>query len=178
VKVLVLALVAALALASASAAAAAPAAKSPPTYDDVFGDAKLELAHRQVDKAEVPARTEADRVALAVAATCWYQRVQLSNNGWWGSWTLWQTNYWCGTGVNGVITYRSTNQGQSSTGFCSPTAPAQSYAVNGYVGYWFVDLKTQGSFNCSIAGIGYNGSPWFVVRYTSWGSVTPYAWDS
>ena len=167
-KVLVLALAVALALVAAPSALADKLPKGGlPSNEEIFSGGRFEVTQQQVEKAQIPARSADERIAVAAASACWEIRYTYRKDGWWGYWQVWHQTYWCG-GAPYVITYRSTQDGASSGGACAVTGGANSWRASGGVGQWYVDVQTQASFGCFVGWN--NGSPWFNVKYTAGGS--------
>ncbi len=159
--------VAALVVAPASLADKPVKPEKVATAEEVFGNASITtFPARKISKSEVPTTDSVDRLAVAAASACWYGTAEYSKSGWWGSWLVRQTNYWCGNGS--IITSRSTGQGQSASGACYVSSDAQTWAVGGYVGSFSVDLKTQTNITCFLGWT--SGSPWVVVRYYAMGA--------
>jgi hypothetical protein len=139
-----------------------------PSLAEVFANPQIDAKAVPTPADELAAAERAGSIEAGIAgfAGCWTVEYEMRKDGWWGHWRIWQQTTWCGR--DGAITYRSTIDGQSASGACSPSVEAHSWRASGGYGYSWVTVKTQASFSCFIGWL--NGSPWMEIAYT-WGGA-------
>jgi hypothetical protein len=145
-----------------------------PTPAELFANPQIggQAVPTPADELAAAERATRSQPATASFAVCWTVQYTMRKDGWWGHWELWQQTTWCGR--DGAITYRSTIDGQSASGACSPSAEADSWRTAGGYGYTWVTVKTQASFSCFVGWL--NGSPWMEIAYTWGGAHWVVAW--